>query len=65
MVKSLNAGKGYLGDANVNEWSNTVEKVKNKFNKVEHVVPGHGLEGNTDLLDYTIDLFNTPGKENK
>ena len=28
LVKSLNAGKGYLGDANVNEWSNTVEKVK-------------------------------------
>jgi hypothetical protein len=26
LIKELNASKGYLGDANINAWSNTVEK---------------------------------------
>lgn len=26
LIKELDAGKGYLGDANVADWSSTVEK---------------------------------------
>jgi metallo-beta-lactamase class B len=58
LIKELNANKGYLGDANVNEWSNTVEKIKKKYPAVKIVVPGHGAHGNKKLLDYTIKLFN-------
>jgi metallo-beta-lactamase class B len=57
LIKELNASKGYLGDANVNEWSNTVEKIKEKYPSVKIVVPGHGAHGNKKLLDYTIKLF--------
>lgn len=57
LVKELKAGKGYLGDANLAEWSNTVEKVKNAYPNVAIVVPGHGEYGDQKLLDYTINLF--------
>lgn len=57
LIKELGAGKGYLGDANIAEWSNTVEKVKKAFPDVRIVVPGHGKSGSQKLLDYTIDLF--------
>jgi metallo-beta-lactamase class B len=57
LVKELNATKGYLDDANVEAWSGTVEKVKNKYPNVKIVVPGHGDYGDSSLLDYTIKLF--------
>lgn len=57
LIKELDAGKGYLGDANLKEWSATVEKVKKDYPAVKIVVPGHGEYGNRSLLDYTIRLF--------
>lgn len=59
LVKELNATKGYLGDANVGAWSSTVERVKQAYPQVKHVVPGHGRPGGTRLLDHTIELFKT------
>ena len=57
MIKSMNAGKGNLGDANVEEWSNTVRKIKSTYPNLKVVVPGHGKPGGTELLDFTVDLF--------
>lgn len=57
LLKELEAGKGYLGDANVSAWSSTVEKVKKEYPDVKIVVPGHGEYGDGKLLDYTIQLF--------
>ena len=57
LIKSLKASKGYLGDANVKAWSKTVAKIKKKYSDLKTVVPGHGNWGGTDLLDYTINLF--------
>jgi metallo-beta-lactamase class B len=57
LIKELDANKGYLGDANVKEWSATVDKVKKMFPDLRIVVPGHGAAGDKKLLDYTIDLF--------
>lgn len=57
LIKELDAGKGYLGDANVIDWSSTVEKVKKEYPDVKFVVPGHGEYGDKKLLDYTIKLF--------
>jgi metallo-beta-lactamase class B len=31
LIKELKASKGYLGDANIANWSNTVEKVKIEY----------------------------------
>lgn len=57
MVKALNASKGYLGAANISEWPKTVAKIKSAFPKAKGIVPGHGKVGGTELLDYTIELF--------
>lgn len=57
LIKELDASKGYLGDANLTEWSNTVEKVKQSYPQVKLIIPGHGAYGNQKLLDYTIKLF--------
>jgi metallo-beta-lactamase class B len=57
LIKELEAGKGYLGDANIADWSSTVEKVKSQYPTIKIVVPGHGDYGNEKLLNYTIQLF--------
>jgi metallo-beta-lactamase class B len=57
LIKELEATKGYLGDANIGEWSSTVEKVKQQYPNVKIVIPGHGEIGGIELLDYTIKLF--------
>ncbi len=59
LIKALGASKGYLGDANINEWPNTVLAVKSKYEQAKVIIPGHGIPGNSELLDYTIELFKT------
>lgn len=57
LIKSIDASKGNLADANVAEWSNTVQSIKEAYPNLKYVVPGHGKTGGTALLDYTIELF--------
>jgi len=57
LVKTLNASKGYLGDANVDAWPTTVQQVKADLPEIKLVIPGHGPSGDATLLDYTIELF--------
>ncbi|OHX65825.1 subclass B1 metallo-beta-lactamase [Flammeovirga pacifica] len=57
LVKSLNAGKGNLEDADTLAWPITLAKVKDTYPTVKKVIPGHGAIGDTKLLDYTIELF--------
>ncbi|WP_400194129.1 subclass B1 metallo-beta-lactamase [Hymenobacter sp. B81] len=60
LVKELGAGKGNLADANEPAWSATVTRVRQAYPTVRVVVPGHGAVGGSDLLDYTIRLFQQP-----
>lgn len=57
LLKSLGASTGYIGEANVEEWPNTIAKIKERFQEIHFVVPGHGKAGGTELLDYTRELF--------
>ena len=57
MIKAMDAGRGYLGDANLSEWSNTVKRVRSKHGMATIVIPGHGNYGGPALLDYTIKMF--------
>lgn len=57
MIKELGAGNGNLEDANVAAWSATVRKVKSSYPNAEIVIPGHGEIGGTELLDYTVEMF--------
>jgi metallo-beta-lactamase class B len=57
LIKALAANFGFLGDANTQEWSRTVGRVKAGFPETRVVIPGHGKIGGVDLLDYTERLF--------
>lgn len=57
LIKKVGASKGYTGDANLDEWSNTVRRIKSEFSEAQWVVPGHGSWGDQELFDYTIELF--------
>ncbi|MBU2905256.1 MULTISPECIES: subclass B1 metallo-beta-lactamase [Arenibacter] len=57
LIKEVGATKGNLEDANVKTWSNTVRKIKQKYPAAKIIIPGHGIAGGTELLDYTIKLF--------
>nr|WP_317046120.1 subclass B1 metallo-beta-lactamase [Aquimarina sediminis] len=65
LIKSKGAKKGYLGDANTQEWSNTVSKIKETYPEVKIVIPGHGAYGGQELLEYTISLFQTTNKNER
>jgi glyoxylase-like metal-dependent hydrolase (beta-lactamase superfamily II) len=56
-IRSYNGWVGNIGDANLDEWSKTIEKVKNEYGPARIVIPGHGRYGGAELIDYTIDLY--------
>lgn len=57
MIKTVNASKGNLEDANMAEWNNTIQNLKESYPNLKVVVPGHGKPGGKELLDYTEKLF--------
>lgn len=57
LIKEVGAGVGFLGDANTAAWSETVTRVKSTFSDVRTVIPGHGKIGDSELLEFTIRLF--------
>jgi len=59
MIKSLNATKGNLNDANLEEWTNTVGAIKSAYPNLKIIVPGHGPPGDISLLNYTMRLFSS------
>lgn len=65
-IRNYNGWVGNISDANIYEWSRTATDVKNEYENVRIVVPGHGKCGGVELIDYTIKLFkitkqNIPG----
>jgi len=57
MVKALKASKGFIGDANIKEWSPTLAKIKATYPHLQLIIPGHGMPNGIALLDYTMQLF--------
>lgn len=57
LIKEMNATKGNLEDANEANWSETVQKLKQTYPELRIIIPGHGKIGGTELLEYTIQLF--------
>lgn len=57
LIKEMGAGKGYLEDADVKGWPETVKEIKSRYPKLATVIPGHGKPGGAELLDYTIEMF--------
>jgi hypothetical protein len=58
MVKDIHAkGLGNPADAVVKEWSQTIQKVVEKFPDAKIVIPGHGQIGGKELLTHTQKLL--------
>jgi len=59
LVKSMDAPKGYLGDAVLEAWPETIETIEKEFKGIQCVIPGHGKIGGPELLSYTKELIRT------
>lgn len=60
MLKALNWNSlGFLGDADVNAWPHTLEKLLDRFPDAKLVIPGHGSPGNQELIHHTLRLLET------
>jgi metallo-beta-lactamase class B len=58
MVKALSSrGLGNTADADIDEWSKTIQKVINKHPDAKIVIPGHGQFGGIELLNHTKELL--------
>ncbi len=44
---------GYTGEAKVQEWDDSINKVLSRFPTADVVIPGHGRPGNLNLLEHT------------
>jgi len=47
---------GFVGDASIDDWAQSIDRIKLKNFAIEIVVPGHGAVGHSDLLDHSITL---------
>lgn len=57
LVRNLAAKSlGYTGEAHIEQWSNSVEKVLLRYPQATLVVPGHGKPGDVQLLKHTKKL---------
>ncbi len=57
LLKTMNATKGNLDDANTAAWSNTIIEIERAFPTVKIILPGHGSSGGKALITYTEKLF--------
>ncbi len=65
-IKSLHhKDLGYTGDAVINEWSNSIQNVINRYPDIKLVVPGHGEVGDISLLTHTQKLALSTKTSNK
>ncbi len=57
MVYALeSSGKGFIRDANLQEWPQSLLNIKERFPEALIVVPGHGYWGDSSLIDHTIEV---------
>ena len=48
-VRNYKGWIGNIGDANIDKWSGTIEKVKAEFGSAKFVIPGHGHYGGSEF----------------
>jgi metallo-beta-lactamase class B len=56
LVKRDGGTAGYIAEADLEAWPETLRKVMKAFPQAEVVVPGHGRPGTLEYVDYTIEL---------
>lgn len=57
LVRSLESKSlGYVGEAHIEQWSDSVKRVLAKYSEAKLVIPGHGKFGDIELLNHTEKL---------
>lgn len=56
-------GLGYTGEADIPQWSHSVENVLHRYPEARLVVPGHGSIGDIQLLEHTQKLAETAAND--
>lgn len=58
LIKSTeNTSLGFVGDANLQEWPRTMQRLIAKYSKPKYVIPGHFGWENNDGLEHTLKLL--------
>lgn len=58
LIKSVEAKElGYLGDANIKEWENTIKQIQKKFRNPKYIIPGHQSWRSNKSIDHTLKLI--------
>ncbi|WP_144210628.1 subclass B1 metallo-beta-lactamase [Shewanella donghaensis] len=66
LIKSQRSqSMGYIAEASLAEWPNTIDKAKSRYNDAVIVVPGHGRNGGLEILDHTQALIAEEVKNNQ
>ncbi len=55
---------GFIDYANMVAWPKSVALVQQKFPQSKIIVPGHGFDGNFELIQHTIDILNAWNRDN-
>jgi metallo-beta-lactamase class B len=59
VIRSMdNTNLGYLKDADVKAWPQTVENISNRFDNAILIIPGHGEAGGYELIGHTEKIVN-------
>ena len=57
LVRSLEWNSlGYIGDASVDHWAESILKIQSKYRQIKTVIPGHGKLAGIEVLDHTLKL---------
>ena len=56
-------GLGYTGDANLVQWPQSLQRIRQAYPQAKLLVPGHGDVGGPSLLDYSLQLFQPPAAQ--
>ena len=66
LVKSIEAKDlGYVGDANINEWSKTIKNIQKKFKNPKFIITGHHTWESTKTLKHTLKLIKQHENKNQ
>jgi metallo-beta-lactamase class B len=58
LVKSADAQNlGFTGEADLDAWPETLERVKQRFGEARLILPGHGAPGGQELIENTLRLL--------
>jgi len=66
MIRALRDKRpGYIKYANMKEWPISVERVAKQFPSAQIVVPGHGFEGGSEMLQHTVTILDNWNNNNQ